>query len=362
MNKSDCSASLANKRILNFPQWFDEYVYTGYRNLPYDSFRWIRKNRDRKFFLWLPIGTLHYPFALHGEYEDKDKFDPKNYKGIFKNHEFIDFDVILYIYKNRLYFADKKKSISLSLEDRAYIVSRYDYGIFYLDQFIRDLISELKIQKIFHNTVFIIHGFHGIALGEHGNFTVYDIYDTETNSALIIHHPKARFKKPLRIANQVRGIDLMPSVLDILGVKIPSGVEGRSVFKYPEVVDEVNREAYIERTQIYEYEIVKNFSFIPQKYKEDINDVFKQTGLKHDIAIRTNSWKLIHRRVREAEKKIGWWKHVSGLEFSRKEYELFDLLKDPYEQNNVIELYPEISRDLKHKLEVWESRNRNKLR
>ena len=154
----------------------------------------------------------------------------------------------------------------------------------------------------------------------------------------------------------------MPSVLDVVGVKIPSGVEGRSVFKYPEVVDEVNREAYIERTQIYEYEIVKNFSFIPQKYKEDINDVFKQTGLKHDIAIRTNSWKLIHRRVREAEKKIGWWKHVSGLEFSRKEYELFDLLKDPYEQNNVIELYPEISRDLKHKLEIWESRNRNKLR
>lgn len=77
-------------------------------------------------------------------------------------------------------------------------------------------------------TFLILTGDHGESRGEHGEKT-HGIfaYEATLHLPLILHWP--RLLRPARVAEPVWHVDLLPTVVDALGLGIPEGLPGRSL-------------------------------------------------------------------------------------------------------------------------------------
>ena len=339
--------------IQSFSKGYDRYEYTGYRTLPTDALTWLQSNYKNKFFLWLPIGTVHFPYALHGNLEDKGKFDPPNYNGRFKSLAIVDFHKFLNRIYHNTYFIDASHAFALTKEDHEYIISKYDFGIYSTDIFIQELIEELKKLNLLNKTIVIFHGIHGEELEEHGFYGHYDVFDSEVKNAFIFYNPRMK-NRMARISSQIQGIDLLPTLLETLNLPPLPQSQGKSVLPLLRGEEMKKRVAFIERTPLWE-EIVVIWDKL---YSKDFRDLVHSTAgetTHRDTAIRTNDWKLIHRTSRDIEKKISWWKFISGIPANRAEYELYNLQNDPSELKNVYDENPLIAEQLKNQLLSWEN-------
>ncbi|MCL6583010.1 MAG: sulfatase-like hydrolase/transferase [bacterium] len=110
-----------------------------------------------------------------------------------------------------------------------YAHSPYDGEIAYTDSWIKVLINKLKEQGIYDQTLIVLSGDHGEALGDHGEDThgIF-LYEATLHVPLIFRYPP-RVLKNTRISSLVRLIDIAPTLLDILGQKAPQGMQGVSL-------------------------------------------------------------------------------------------------------------------------------------
>ncbi|MBU4501970.1 MAG: sulfatase-like hydrolase/transferase, partial [Nanoarchaeota archaeon] len=344
----------------NFERGFDSHEYVGSRDIPWKAIDILGDIKDDKFFLWVPIGTVHFPYSLYVPDEISMKFS-SSYDGLLKSKLFFDYETLSYVYDG--FFYNSKDSygspVPLTVKDEDYIISKYDAGIYYVDTFIGELLDQLQSLGLDDNTIVIIHGVHGEDLGEHGYFSHYDIYDTEVHSPLIIKFPRRPAAK--KVKNQVRGIDVLPTLIDFLGFKISDSFEGISLLPLIDGVDIDPLDCYIERIPLWEEGILRfdqAFDSLPQEYHSFLKDFFKEypenMPSSSDVAVRVDDWKMIHRRSRYIEKEVSWWGFLKNESMERDEFELYNLKVDPYELNNVIHENFEITSALKKKLISFE--------
>ena len=104
----------------------------------------------------------------------------------------------------------------------------YDGEVAFADSLVGELVSALEEQGVYEDTLMIVMGDHGESLGDHGEMTHgLFIYDATTRVPLILRSPGV--DGGARIAAQVRTIDVMPTVLDLLEIETPAVVEGTSL-------------------------------------------------------------------------------------------------------------------------------------
>ncbi len=98
-----------------------------------------------------------------------------------------------------------------------------DYEIFIIDKIINDF-----IKAGLENTIFIVIGDHGESFGEHGyNRHSFSLYNSEIKVPCIIRHPAIKQKTEIENATL---LDLTPSLVDMLGLKMTKAVYGKSFF------------------------------------------------------------------------------------------------------------------------------------
>lgn len=111
-------------------------------------------------------------------------------------------------------------------EDIKMIEALYNASIYCQDKRLEKLFTELKkIIPNFNETIIIITADHGESLGEHGLFQHGNMYQNDLWVPLIVHFPKYG---PMRIKAPVRSIDILPSVLEYLGMKANANLDGKS--------------------------------------------------------------------------------------------------------------------------------------
>jgi arylsulfatase A-like enzyme/Flp pilus assembly protein TadD len=141
---------------------------------------WLGKNRSNQFFLWMHLYDPHYPYRPPPPYSEQ--------------------------YKDRL----------------------YDGEIAFADVQVGRLISFLKANNIYRNTLIVLTGDHGESLGEHGEKTHgFFIYNATLHVPVIIHLPGSTANRT--VSELVSLADLMPTVLQALKVEIPAEVQGQSL-------------------------------------------------------------------------------------------------------------------------------------
>jgi arylsulfatase A-like enzyme len=112
--------------------------------------------------------------------------------------------------------------------ERSHFVSQYDGAIAYLDSQIEELVKRLEQLGQFDNTMIIVTSDHGEAFGEHGHFGHgWSVHQSQVQVPLIIKYPG---QKTGRVQEVNAGhVDLMPTVLDVVGSDIPRQLQGASL-------------------------------------------------------------------------------------------------------------------------------------
>lgn len=101
-----------------------------------------------------------------------------------------------------------------------------------IDRVLGDLREELDKQGFSDNTVIILMGDNGFFLGEHGLAGKWYGYEESIRVPFFVYDP--RLLAPARgqtFEEMVLNIDVAPTLLDLAGIPIPEGMQGRSVFE-----------------------------------------------------------------------------------------------------------------------------------
>src|SRR5262249_13128847 len=105
----------------------------------------------------------------------------------------------------------------------------YDGEIAYVDQQVGRLITFLKELGVYQNTIVVLTGDHGESLGEHRELRHgYFIYDATLLVPLIVK-PSPGPAPPRVVSQEVRTIDIAPTVLQLAGIAKGSSMQGTSL-------------------------------------------------------------------------------------------------------------------------------------
>ena len=198
----------------------------------------------------------------------------------------------------------------------------YAAGISYVDHELGRLLDALAEGGILDDAVVVITSDHGEAMDEHSELWDHGFttFESSTRIPLIVRLPPGG-PAGARPRALVSNIDVMPSLLELLGVPIPSGVEGLSfaaAFSAEEFAE--HREA--------------TFSEATKPYDSRHEAGTQWQNERKFRSIRTPRWKLVQRPLADRVR-------------------LFDLALDPHEQHDRSDERPDLTRALLSRLEAW---------
>ncbi len=144
-----------------------------------DALGWLETVKQRRFFAWVHLYDPHTP------YDAPEPFASR--------------------YAKQPYLAE----------------------IAYTDQVVGRLTTWLREQGLLDRTLVVLTADHGESLGDHGESThAYFVYDATTHVPLVIRTP---WGLSGRRTLQTSGIDVMPTVLDLVGLAPQPGIDGHSL-------------------------------------------------------------------------------------------------------------------------------------
>jgi len=117
----------------------------------------------------------------------------------------------------------------ISDRDLAHLEALYDDEIAFFDARFGELMAELRERGLLDRTVVAVVADHGEEFLEHGQIKhCHTVYDTEVRTPMLVRLPGVRGGR--RLGEQVQNLDLVPTLLDYLGIE-PDGVrlDGRSL-------------------------------------------------------------------------------------------------------------------------------------
>jgi len=258
-----------------FDYYYDNFDPTKYKTVSLDSVqrrgdevlseacKWLEKNSQDKFFAWIHLYDPHTPYN-----------PPEPYKTQYNGRRF----------------------------------GLYDGEIAYVDLLMGDFRNFMEEKNLLDKTLIILTGDHGESLGEHKESAHgFFIYDSDIRVPLIIRFPENKFQGSL-ITNQVRSIDIMPTILNMIGGRSPESVQGESIL--PLILGKQGGEAFSAYSETY--------------------------------------WPRYHYGWSELKSlRKGQYKFIDA-----PKPELYDILEDPGELNNLVNKKAALGHEMKRELEA----------
>ncbi len=152
------------------------------------AIKWVKRKKNRPFFItFIPI-IPHYPYVLPDD--ATPRFSTKTLK------------------------------------------SRYHNGIAYLDEQLARLYEELEAQGLADDTLFIVVSDHGQAFNQHSQNRMHANFLYQENTWIPLYLINKRlFGGGGTCGRIATHVDLAPTILDALGLKVPDRYQGRSLFQ-----------------------------------------------------------------------------------------------------------------------------------
>ncbi|MAE43269.1 hypothetical protein CMO93_05840 [Candidatus Woesearchaeota archaeon] len=181
--------------------------------------------------------------------------------------------------------------------------------------YLKAVLEKIKELGLWENSIILIFSDHGTSVGDKIGEKAYGVYLYDYSLRCFLYLIGKDFPKNLHINSLVRTIDILPTILEILKIKEKEN-----------------------------YKKIHGKSFLPFIYgKEEERIAYSETGglggptpspeIHNVQGVRTNKWKLIYNK-------------------ENKKKELYDLERDPNEENNVIGEHKDIEEKLFREIEV----------
>ncbi len=127
------------------------------------------------------------------------------------------------------YATNPEINAEMDPDDLKYIEALYDGEILWTDEHLGAIIDALANTGLQDNTLVVITSDHGEEFFEHGRKGHrYTLFDEQLLVPLVLRLPGV-LPPGLRVPGQVRTIDIMPTILDIVGIPTDALMLGRSV-------------------------------------------------------------------------------------------------------------------------------------
>jgi len=212
--------------------------------------------------------------------------------------------------------------------DADYIVALYDASLAYMDICIQHILTRLDELDLMDNTLIVITADHGETLTEHEcYFDHHGLYECTIHVPLIYRYP-SKLAKGKRVRGVVLQQDLTPTVLELMGFgEIPKQVR-LELLGYGDLPKGLRMNGK-SAVPLINGEVATNYS---------------------EFYITECTWM----------RKRGWrtpeWKLIEALEpdfHSKPPIELYNLVDDPEENQNLAKKEPEIVETLKRRMVGW---------
>ncbi|MBX3276206.1 MAG: sulfatase [Sandaracinaceae bacterium] len=205
---------------------FRNYVREGRRNqarfVAADVLEWLdARPTDRGFFLYVHTIDPHVPYSPPRE--DLERYDAEPYEGP------VDFG------RDRaLLESVKSGALRLNARDRVRLEALYDGEISYHDRHFASVMEGLERRGLADDTIVVFTADHGEEFWDHGSVGHgHSVFEELIRVPLIVRWPgvtdaggpdgAARIDAPVGL------VDVMPTILDALGLPIPDTLSGRSL-------------------------------------------------------------------------------------------------------------------------------------
>ncbi|WP_240415135.1 sulfatase [Paenibacillus periandrae] len=260
---------------------------------------------DKPFFLFLRHMDPHSPYLPPKPYErifyGGDEMDPSNpsMEPVYNFKPFADF---------------LKSWIPEGVTDEAYVNAQYDGAVAYMDACIQNLLQTVDSLGLTEDTLIVVTSDHGETLYEHDCFfDHHGLYDCTLVVPLIIKYP-GKVPSGKRVTDVTVISDIMPTILELMGIDEQLEPDGQNLV--PFIHDDPGRRV----SELY---------------------------ITECTWMRKHGWRTPH------------WKLIRALEpdfHFKPEVELYNLIEDPQENNNVAEQEPEIVELLTARMEAYISK------
>ena len=276
------------------------------------AIQWLTKKQKGKFLLWLHYFDPHAVYTPPAKYiSSDDQVIPESDRQPAQG------DGVIRVLDRDPFFARSGFGSLwqkwIGTENRLANVKRYYMGeVLYMCSEIGRMLRFLENSADGDNTLIVIVADHGESLGEHGiYFDHTGLYEPQVRVPLVFYHA-SRVPAGRVIPQQVRTIDILPTVLDLLGVSKEYGFEGASLSPLLFATEDskhTERTAVVENTE--------------------------QT----QVSIRSERWKYILPLKQDR--------------ILQNPEQIFDLSRDPQESINVLEQQKAIAGPLNRLLEAY---------
>lgn len=346
------TGGLDNNKVFSHMKGFnhiaDNPAYTGFKITFKQASDWLRRNSGKKFFLFIQGYDAHAPFK-----------PPKKFKGVFSDtagkkitinpdltyRGFEDhggqYWAHYFIPEEGAYNGLRKRwkitpPVKITRDDIDHLRDLYDEEVLSVDSQTASFLDSLG-KGLLKNTIIVVFSEHGEMFAKHGRFgragTLRGVlYDDVVHVPLMIKLPG---QKGRRITGFVNMADMMPTILDLLGIPAIKNIQGLSLIPLMKDQTQINDHIYAgaayNLTKIREKKLYMN---------PNVNE-----------SIRNADWKLIHEIIYEQENpKIP---RSEWLNIKSETYELYHLASDPDELTNVLDKHPQMATALCQKLKKW---------
>jgi len=175
--------------------------------------RWLESPPSEPFFLFLHFYDVHSPYQSLPKYREEFVND---YDGPLGPSGFLHFKRIL------------NGNYQPTDADVQYLEDIYDAGIRQLDDGLRRIVASLEKSGLMEDTLIVITSDHGEEFMEHGGVSHgADHYQEVMRIPWVMRGPDVPPGK--RVQTMVSLVDLMPTVLGVLGIDLPGDLDGVDV-------------------------------------------------------------------------------------------------------------------------------------
>jgi arylsulfatase A-like enzyme/Flp pilus assembly protein TadD len=206
-------------------------------------FEWLETQVEEPWFLFVHFNDPHWPYNPPPPYGQEFVAD---YRGPLTPAE-----------TRNLIVESRGKDLQVSSEDLGFVVGLYDGEIQYVDAQLALLLDAIAKLELARDMVTVVTSDHGEEFLDHGGFSHgFTLYEEQLRVPLILSAP-ARLA-PSRVSQQVRLIDLAPTLLELARVDGPTvPLQGSSLLPYA-IGDQIAATAaFAEATYIGEQSMVR---------------------------------------------------------------------------------------------------------
>jgi arylsulfatase A-like enzyme len=173
--------------------------------------KWIAAGVEQPYFLFLHLWDVHYDYIPPQEH--LDLFDP-DYTGDLTGEDFSQNNAV---------------NPKMDPRDLEHLIARYDAEIRFTDTILSQIIDALEAASMMERTLVVVTADHGEEFFEHqGKGHQRTLFDEVIRVPLIFYWP-GKLVPGQVITDQVRLIDLLPTLVRIAGYEGPLEIQGRDL-------------------------------------------------------------------------------------------------------------------------------------